>query len=42
MTALFELDGTGHARGDLFDLDGFVGSVAATTLVDEVGAPYAG
>ena len=25
---------------DLFDLEGFVGSVVCSTLVDEVGAPY--
>lgn len=37
----YAADGTGHSRADLFDLDGFVGSVSATTLVDEVGAPYA-
>jgi hypothetical protein len=33
-------DGIGHARADLFDLDGFVGTCTASLLVDEVAAPY--
>jgi hypothetical protein len=33
-------DGTGHARGDLFDLDGYVGTVTSTSLVDEAPAPF--
>jgi hypothetical protein len=36
----YDADGTGHARGDLFDLDGFVGTVTSTSLVDEVPAPF--
>lgn len=36
----YEHDGIGHARADLFDLDGFVGTCTATALVDEVAAPY--
>lgn len=35
-------DGIGHSRADLFDLDGFIGTATCSTLVDEVGAPYAG
>jgi len=33
-------DGIGHARADLFDLDGFVGTCTASLLVDEVASPY--
>jgi hypothetical protein len=36
----YDLDGTGHARGDLFDVDGFAGTVTSTSLVDEVPAPF--
>jgi hypothetical protein len=36
----YDPDGTGHARADLFDLDGFVGTVTSTSLVDEVPAPF--
>jgi hypothetical protein len=35
-------DGIGHARADLFDRDGFVGTCTASLLVDEVAAPYSG
>jgi hypothetical protein len=38
--AWYALDGIGHARADLFDLDGFVGTCTASLLVDEVAAPY--
>jgi hypothetical protein len=33
-------DGIGHARADLFDQVGFVGTCTASLLVDEVAAPY--
>ena len=36
----YERDGIGHARADLFDVDGFVGTCTAAALVDEVPAPY--
>jgi hypothetical protein len=38
--AWYALDGIGHARADLFDRDGFVGTCTASLLVDEVAAPY--
>lgn len=38
--AWYARDGIGHARADLFDLDGFVGTCTATSLVDEVPSPY--
>jgi hypothetical protein len=38
--AWYSLDGIGHARADLFDRDGFVGTCTASLLVDEVAAPY--
>ncbi len=38
--AWYSLDGVGHARADLFDRDGFVGTCTANLLVDEVAAPY--
>ena len=38
--AWYERDGIGHARADLFDLDGFVGTCTTMALVDEVPAPY--
>ena len=38
--AWYTLDGIGHARADLFDLDGFVGTCTASLLVDQVAAPY--
>jgi hypothetical protein len=38
--AWYALDGIGHARADLFDCDGFVGTCTASLLVDEVAAPY--
>lgn len=38
--AWYALDGIGHARADLFDLDGFVGTCTASLLVDEIAAPY--
>jgi hypothetical protein len=34
-------DGIGHSRADVFDLDGFLGTVTTASLVDEVPAPYA-
>src|SRR5690606_30504327 len=34
--------GIGHCRAGLFDLVGFIGAATCSTLVDEVGAPYAG
>ena len=37
---LVPTDGIGHARADLFDLEGFVGTCTASLLVDEVAAPY--
>jgi hypothetical protein len=38
--AWYARDGIGHARADLFDRDGFVGTCTASLLVDEVAAPY--
>ena len=38
--AWYGLDAIGHARADLFDLDGFVGTCTTMALVDEVPAPY--
>ena len=38
--AWYAPDGIGHARADLFDRDGFVGTCTASLLVDEVAAPY--
>jgi len=38
--AWYAHDGIGHARADLFDLDGFVGTCTASLLVDEIAAPY--
>jgi hypothetical protein len=38
--AWYARDGIGHARADLFDADGFVGTCTAGLLVDEVAAPY--
>ncbi len=38
--AWYSNDGIGHARADLFDRDGFVGTCTASLLVDEVAAPY--
>jgi hypothetical protein len=38
--AWYALDGIGHARADLFDRDGFVGTCTPSLLVDEVAAPY--
>lgn len=38
--AWYALDGIGHARADLFDRDGFVGTCTASLLVDEIAAPY--
>ena len=38
--AWYSRDGIGHARADLFDLDGFVGTCTASLLVDETAAPY--
>jgi hypothetical protein len=38
--AWYERDGIGLARAELFDLDGFIGTCATTSLVEEVPAPY--
>jgi hypothetical protein len=38
--AWYTTDGIGHARADMFDLGGFVGTCTASLLVDEVAAPY--
>lgn len=38
--AWYSHDGIGHARADLFDVDGFVGTCTASLLVDEMAAPY--
>jgi hypothetical protein len=38
--AWYSADGIGHARADLFDVEGFVGTCTASLLVDEVAAPY--
>lgn len=37
--AWYAQDGIGHARADLFDRDGFVGTCTASLLVDQVAAP---
>ena len=39
--AWYERDAIGHARADLFDLHGFVGTCTTSLLVDEIPAPYA-
>ena len=33
-------DGIGHARAELFDTEGFVGTCTASLLVDQTAAPY--
>ena len=38
--AWYAQDGIGHARADLFDRDGFLGTCTASLLVDEMAAPY--
>ena len=38
--AWYARDGIGHARADLYDVQGFVGTCTASLLVDEVAAPY--
>ena len=38
--AWYASDGIGHARADLFDTEGLVGTCTASLLVDEVAAPY--
>ena len=38
--AWYARDGLGHARADVFDREGFVGTCTASLLVDEVAAPY--
>jgi hypothetical protein len=38
--AWYAQDGIGHARAELFDRDGFVGTCTASLLVDEMAAPY--
>jgi hypothetical protein len=38
--AWYARDGIGHARADLFDRDGLVGTCTASLLVDEIAAPY--
>jgi len=40
--AWYAQDGIGHARADLFDRDGLVGTCTASLLVDEMAAPYTG
>jgi hypothetical protein len=40
--AWYAHDGIGHARADLFDEEGFVGTCTASLLVDEMAAPYTG
>ena len=39
--AWYSHDGIGHARANLFDLEGFVGTCTTMALVDEIPAPYA-
>jgi hypothetical protein len=39
--AWYEADGIGHARADLFDTAGFIGTGTTTSLVDETPAFYA-
>ena len=38
--AWYERDGIGHARADLFDLDGWIGTCTTSSIVDEVPSPY--
>ncbi len=38
--AWYAADGIGHARADLFDTEGFVGTCTASLLVDQIAAPY--
>ncbi len=38
--AWYSVDGLGHARADLFDVDGFVGTCTASLLVNEIPSPY--
>lgn len=38
--AWYATDGIGHARADLFDEQGFVGTCTASLLVDQVPSPY--
>jgi hypothetical protein len=38
--AWYAQDGIGHARADLFDRDGLVGTCTTSLLVDEMAAPY--
>jgi hypothetical protein len=38
--AWYSHDGIGHARADLFDRDGFVGTCTTSLLVDETAVPY--
>jgi hypothetical protein len=38
--AWYSHDGIGHARADLFDRDGFVGTGTTSLLVDETAVPY--
>jgi hypothetical protein len=38
--AWYAADGIGHARADLFDRHGFVGTCTSSLLVDNVAAPY--
>ena len=40
--AWYASDGIGHARADLFDTEGLVGTCTASLLVDAVAAPYTG
>ena len=36
----YACDSIGHARAELFDTDGFVGTCTASLFVDEMAAPY--
>jgi len=38
--AWYALDGIGHARADLFDRDGLIGTCTTSLLVDETAVPY--
>ena len=38
--AWYAHDGIGHARAELFDTEGFVGTCTTSLLVDEMAAPY--
>lgn len=40
--AWYASDGIGHARADLFDTGGLVGTCTASLLVDAMAAPYSG